>query len=165
MVVSSGASLAGDFAGHPALGDSLHVERIELRNDGDGGERFIGAPGVTQQRGLQRQGAGIQGIGFESIFVFGEGRIEVASRRCNLSQLKIAWRAPCGAPGGFIKLGVCIVELALRFQGQAEVVEGFTVFRRCVTRGGALERLAQELFRIGITAGLDGVDAQHGVYP
>ena len=56
----------------------MYIQRIDLLDGGHRGQRLIRASGVAQQRGLQRQGANVQRIRLQRIFILDESRIEIA---------------------------------------------------------------------------------------
>ena len=154
----------GRFRRQPLLRHPMHIQRIDLADRRNRGQRLGVAPGVAQQCGLQRQRANVICIRLQRVFIRSQRRVEVAFGRVNLRQSKVARRPPCRAPRRFVKLRVRIVQLALRLQRQPEVVDRLAVLGRCVAGRVALQRLAQIRLRIGKSSALDRVDAQHRIH-
>ena len=138
----------GRFRRQPPLRHPMHIQRIDLayRLRTRASASFV-APGVAQQRRLQRQRPHVLCVRHPARrCIRNQRRVRIPPRRGDLRHLKVARRPPCPVPRRLGELGVRLIQLALRLQRQPQVVDRLAVLGRCVAGRVPLQRLAQIRF-------------------
>ena len=104
------------------------VEAVETQALVDeGGPLFGGSMEQAQDGGLQRTGLVVVPVVVQTAVDFVEGILVTALRHGDFGGLEVAGIGPCLVPCGFPESFVGLVGLALVFQGEGEVVDGFAV--------------------------------------